>query len=130
MRQPLFKLAAENRTDAQGTQKFRVRRRVQTVAAQVRARIQPAQRRNELRPEPGRRVHGQIDRDERGFANRGLIERLPRQVERAHRVPALSQPRRRGRQPKRLPSQFVRRYQNNIHFPISIAPGAPMRFRL
>src|SRR5256884_534248 len=38
MRQPLFKLAAENRTDAQGTQKFRVRRRVQTVAAQPPAR--------------------------------------------------------------------------------------------
>jgi len=80
--------------------------------------------RNELRRQPRGRMHGQINRDEPGSANRRLIQGLPGKIERYDPMAAFAQPRRRRRQPEGLPPQLVGRNENDVHGHTSIACAA------
>ena len=121
MDKAIFEFTAKNRGDSQRPQVVHVHRRIETVAAQVRVRIQFAQGRKQLRGQAGGCVHRQINGDQLGITNRGLVERLPRQVERHDLMAALPQPSCRRGQTKWLPAQLVGRNEKDVHAANSIA---------
>lgn len=126
LRELSLKFTAENGCHAERSQILRIHRRVQSIAAEVRVRIQFAQRRDQLHSEARGRMHRQINGDQSRAANGGLIERFARKIDALHIVTALAQPRRRRSQAKRLPPQFVRRNQYGVHAASSITGCPPL----
>ncbi len=114
-RQPLFKFPAKNRAHAQPAQVFLVHRRIEAIETKVRPRIQRANLWNQPRRQPRCRMHRHIERDQIRRANRRFIERFTRKIEARNLVSSRAQPRRRRRQAERLPAEFVRRDEDDIH---------------
>src|SRR5581483_2886334 len=81
LRERLLELAAENRAHAQSPQVLGVQRRIQTIGAQVRRGIERSHTADGAAGETRGRVHGKVERDQRGPANRLLVERLLREVQ-------------------------------------------------
>ena len=113
--QRLLKFAAQQTLDSRRPQTFRSQRRVKSVRAQMRLRIPRANRFDQLQRQPRRRVHRHVKRNQPRVSRCLFPQRLPRQIQARHFMPAFPQPRRRRSQPKRLPSQFIRRNQQYLH---------------
>ena len=113
--QRLFELAAQEAGDSLGVENIGGKRSVQSIRAEMRRGIDPANGLEQFQGQARGRVHRHIECNQGRLANRGFIQRIARKVLAGNRVAALAQPRRRRSQPKRLPSQFVRRNQDDLH---------------
>ena len=105
--QALLELSPEDGLCALQAQVLVVQRRVQTVATQVRRRVRGAQPRQQVRCQPRRGVHGEMDGDEIRCGRTLLVQALHRQVLAGHRPAFLVQPGGRRGQPERLPTEVV-----------------------
>jgi hypothetical protein len=81
----------------------------------VRVRIQFANRRDQLHAKARGGVHGNVERDEIGFAYRFWTKRFPGKVEAGDYGTPGANPRRRRGQTKRLVAKLVGGDQNDIH---------------
>src|SRR5712664_201008 len=123
MHESFFKFAAKDRGDSERAKVFHIHGRVETVTTEMRARIQIAQRRNQLCSQPSGSVHRQIDCDQLGIVNGRFVQRLSREIQRNYVMTALPQPRRRRGQSERLPAELIGRNENDVHVRTSIAAG-------
>ncbi len=120
--QRLFEFAAEDRLGALLAQKLRVHRRIQSVTADVRMRVQQPHLLHGFDSQPRGRVHGQIERDQGGVAQRLDAGSGVRETSTAvHFVARRTQPRRGRGQAEWLAAQFVRRDEQYSHVPFIIA---------
>ena len=130
LHKPLLKLASQQRLNTALAQVGLIQRRIQAKKTNVSEWIQLAHRLQKLHRQPRCRMHRHIERHEPRRSNRYLLERLPRQIQAHDLTPMLPQPRRRRRQPKRLPPQLIRREQNDLHPFDYSRPARANRFRL
>jgi hypothetical protein len=82
----------------------------------MRVGILRAQSWDELRGKARRGVHRQINGDQFGIANRGLIQRLPGQIDTGDLMAALAEPGCRRDDAEWLTAKFVGRNQRDVHW--------------
>ena len=121
MDEAIFEFPAKNRGNPQRAEVLHIHGCIEPVATEMRPRVQLTQSRNQLRGQPRRCVHWQVDRNQSSIGNGRFVQGLSREVHRNYVMTALPQPRRWRRQAEGLPAQFVGRNENDVHAPTSIA---------
>ena len=109
-----FKLAAQDCVGAQPAKQAFVDWSVQAVKAQMRSRVELADGGQHFDREARRGVHRHVESNQVRLTHRLLAQRLAREVQTRYPGAGAPQPRRRRRQPKRLPAELVSGNQNNV----------------
>ena len=113
----LFELAADDALDAEAAEVSLVQRRVQTVAADVRARIQLANTLQHRACEACCGVHRQMKRNQVGFPHLQNRQCSDRQICARYLMTAVAKPRARRRETERLTAEIIGGDEDCLHLP-------------